>query len=375
MQTKINILTNQGYLSRGFFDLYPLIKWKTPLKENGFKLKFFNYHKNDNIYKSDIILIHHRYYEQIIKKNFSPNGFEASNLDFMVDFILEAQKKGCKILIFEGGDSGGTRQSTILKYADLMLKKQVFKDKSLYLRNNVEHRVQIWLPDSVPELSKFKAIPPVRKEDLRKISIGWNIGLCDYRSFPDFVKRFSPLNSFTIPNWLYSQITYTQPSKSRPYLFSYRGKNTGHLERRTHNRRLMMEQIAKNKDKLNDSFFLGGKIPFKQYANEMRSSKIGLSPFGWGEICFRDFEVMISGSILMKPDISHLDTFPNYFDEYKTYIPTSWDHEDLIDKLIRVRNNYEDYIAVAKNAQNIFKKYNEDAKLFTKHFSQIINQL
>ena len=77
----------------------------------------------------------------------------------------------------------------------------------------------------------------------------------------------------------------------------------------------------------------------------------------------------------MKPDISHLDTFPNYFDEYKTYIPTSWDHEDLIDKLIRVRNNYEDYIAVAKNAQNIFKKYNEDAKLFTKHFSQIINQL
>ena len=31
-----------------------------------------------------------------------------------------------------------------------------------------------------------------------------------------------------------------------------------------------------------------------------------MSPFGFGEICYRDFEAMLNGACLIKPDVSHL---------------------------------------------------------------------
>ena len=53
-----------------------------------------------------------------------------------------------------------------------------------------------------------------------------------------------------------------------------------------------------------------------------------LSPFGWGEICYRDFEAAIGGSMLIKPDMSHLSTWPNIYasDMYKSL---KWDFSDL----------------------------------------------
>ena len=31
-----------------------------------------------------------------------------------------------------------------------------------------------------------------------------------------------------------------------------------------------------------------------------------LSPFGWGEICYRDFEAALNGMLLIKPDMNTL---------------------------------------------------------------------
>ena len=31
-----------------------------------------------------------------------------------------------------------------------------------------------------------------------------------------------------------------------------------------------------------------------------------ISPFGWGEICFRDFESIILGKLLIKPNCDHI---------------------------------------------------------------------
>ena len=41
----------------------------------------------------------------------------------------------------------------------------------------------------------------------------------------------------------------------------------------------------------------GQKIPFEQYIEEVRRSRITVSPFGWGEVCYRDFEAVICGSV------------------------------------------------------------------------------
>ena len=53
-----------------------------------------------------------------------------------------------------------------------------------------------------------------------------------------------------------------------------------------------------------------------------------LSPFGYGEICFRDFEAVLSGALLLKPDCGHLETWPDIYGE-GTYVPLDWMASDL----------------------------------------------
>ena len=43
----------------------------------------------------------------------------------------------------------------------------------------------------------------------------------------------------------------------------------------------------------------------------MSFSKIGLSPYGQGEICYRDVELMQFGTLMIKPDMSKIHTIPN----------------------------------------------------------------
>lgn len=67
----------------------------------------------------------------------------------------------------------------------------------------------------------------------------------------------------------------------------------------------------------------------KVYREEMLASRICVSPFGYGEICYRDFEAILSGCVLVKPDMSHVECFPDVFVPGVTYMPVKWDYSDL----------------------------------------------
>ncbi len=68
------------------------------------------------------------------------------------------------------------------------------------------------------------------------------------------------------------------------------------------------------------------------YYQEMLRSRICFSPFGYGEICWRDFEAILCGCVLVKPDMSHVETAPNVFVPNETYVPVRWDYQDLADR-------------------------------------------
>lgn len=375
MSITISILTHESMLQRGGSDFFPLIKWSKDLHNKGYKINFYNYHKKKNLLSCDILLLHHRYYEQIIKKNYSPRGFKANNLAFIKEILLKARQYGINIILFEGGDSSGTRQSEILPFVDLCLKKQIFKNKDRYTKKNGEHQVQIWLPDEVKELPKFKAIPPVSIEDKNKIEIGWNIGLLDYRNYHNLIKKYYPFNTYTIPISVYSKIDYTKPGGNKNLAFSYRGSAKGNNPRYFFNRKQMLETLNNTLSIEKYKYLLGGKVSFKKYNDELHNSKMGISPFGWGEICYRDFEIMIAGAILIKPDVSHLETYPDYFIGHETYIPTRWDHKDLPQIITDVEKNYSDYLHISKQAQEKFKYFNNSAQEFVMHFKSILNKL
>ena len=73
------------------------------------------------------------------------------------------------------------------------------------------------------------------------------------------------------------------------------------------------------------------RVSRSQFYNELEVSRAALSPFGYGEINIRDFECFSRGVLLIKPDVSHLETFPSFYQNTETYVPFRWDFSDFDD--------------------------------------------
>ena len=73
-----------------------------------------------------------------------------------------------------------------------------------------------------------------------------------------------------------------------------------------------------------------GRVKRPAFFAEMRRSELCYSPFGYGEVCWRDYEAFATGAVLLKPNMSHVRTFPEVFLPGKTYVPLRWDSSDLL---------------------------------------------
>jgi len=96
-----------------------------------------------------------------------------------------------------------------------------------------------------------------------------------------------------------------------------------------------------------------GPLPLAKYLRELGCSKITFSPFGYGEVCWRDYESMALGSLLIKPDMSHLEVNPDIFIPYETYIPLAWDFSDFDEKVIHYLNSPVERLRITRNAFDI----------------------
>jgi hypothetical protein len=99
------------------------------------------------------------------------------------------------------------------------------------------------------------------------------------------------------------------------------------------------------------------RVGKRQYFNELRNSRVVISPFGWGEVCYRDFEAIIAGATLVKPDCDHMETWPNLYIKNKTYIPFAWDFSDFNQIIESVSEREEELIKIAQEAQDIYRYY------------------
>ncbi len=83
-------------------------------------------------------------------------------------------------------------------------------------------------------------------------------------------------------------------------------------------------------DRVDDLAVLKGEgVALPRFMVEMARSKIGFSPFGYGEVCWRDYESIMAGAVLLKPDMAHVETTPDIFVPWETYAPLAWDLSDF----------------------------------------------
>ncbi|AEF83237.1 glycosyltransferase [Leadbettera azotonutricia] len=270
-----------------------------------------------------------------------------------LSLIKKLRDKYKTIVFLNGQPEAGTNRLDLLPYVDRLFYKSVFSDpgnytKDLYAKNlfaDYYHK-KFNISDKDTE---YRYKPVVSIGDIKRIELSWNIGVGNYprKNWPQRAGVVLARSGFPGLRQFFKTKLKKRPSDfsdpARPIAVHARIDPVS-CESIAYQRRLYIEKSATNK------LFLTGIVPQNQYYQELKKSKMTLSPFGWGEVCFRDFEAIISGSLLLKPDMSHLKTWPDVYIPYETYIPTNWDGTDLIEKAEAYLSNDQERKRIAENA-------------------------
>ena len=178
---------------------------------------------------------------------------------------------------------------------------------------------------------------PKKNWDRIKLS-GWNLG-----QLLQYYKNFQPVNN----------------NKNIDICAIYSAEH-GHSEEHgirndlfyINHRKGAWETISKLKGRYD---IRSSKLPFEEYINILYNSKIALSPFGMGEVCFRDFECAQFGTMIIKPNMSKVRTIPNVYVDGETYIAVNYDWSDLEEKIEKVLGNFTEYSYIIDNFRNKLK--------------------
>lgn len=350
---QVGILSFRNGFRRGMQDFYPLFKWRKSLKKAGLEFSFFSDHTDEGLFNHDVVIINHRY----LRRNILHGGPYESN-EFIIPTIEKLKKRNCKVVLYDFSASSGCKYFDLIDHVDLVVKRQLLKDRSLYCQS--PHKtIKPYLWDynlSEIEKEKYKAefscFKSCSKENLDKLEFGWNTGMVDYRYFP--LKRYYPVSTERLLNRVYRMPSFERPDKQKRTVGTvFRGQ----LREGKKMFSFQRNQLIKILDEMNSKYgcHTGSKVPLNQYANELKISKVCFSPFGWGEICYRDFEAALYGCVLIKPSMNHIDTYPDIFHDHETYIPVKWNMSDAKDVLIDTIEHYEERKKTAFNLQKSFE--------------------
>ncbi len=278
--------------------------------------------------------------------------------------FLKKVKGQCNLLVWlDTSDGTGTSQFELLEYVDLYLKKQLLRNKQLYMNNYAGERVYLdyyYKENVLPYESKFNSRrSSISNESfLEKLNVSWNIGLGDYFSSKlRFIFNYSRNNDYK----------FKLSKRKRTIDLHFRGgisdNNIGYQRKIALKTILFSGLVHPNYD-YNPSH--------KKYMHELEMSKFVVSPFGYGEICVRDFEAFYKGCVLFKPNMDHLVTYPNYYIDGKTYVSVKWDFSDAVEKYNQhIKNKYE---IIAKNGYKIYQDSlsSDGKKDFVRHIKKVL---
>lgn len=297
-----------------------------------------------------------------INSKFFKPWFVAGRRQEVLATLDRLKQGGASLFWFDTTDGTGTTQFEVMPYVSAYFKGQLLRDRKLYLKQHYGGRItsafyhrQFDVEDAEDNYSP----PPLREVDLPRLHLSWNSSLgCgwskNYYSFGAYyqiyagVFRHAPrfLPAFPVP-LSKGLVRIVDPSVPRPNAIA------GRFQTR-YRRASIQFHRERIRDLLHKRSCLTDRISPKAYKRELTNSRIGVSPFGWGEVCLRDWDLTAAGLALVKPDVSHMDTWPAIYVPHKTYIPFSWDFSDFDDVLNKLVDDPLLCNELAKNAQSAY---------------------
>jgi hypothetical protein len=292
-----------------------------------------------------------------------------------IKLIKKLRDKYRTIVFLCGQPEAGTNRLDLLPHVDRLFYKSVFSDRGNYCRDlyakNLFADYYHKNYQVVDKEIEYRCSPVLSAGDAKRIELSWNIGVGDYprRHWPQRMGTALARAGFPGLGRLFKtghkQAPQDFSGSARPIAVHARIDPVS-CESIAYQRRLFLERIAGNE------LFLTGIVPQHQYYRELYGSKIALSPFGWGEVCFRDFEAIISGALLLKPDMSHVKTWPDVYVPYETYVPVNWDGTDIIEKAETYLANDRERLRIAENA---YEQYNAQLSGLADRFAMLFSDL
>ncbi len=254
---------------------------------------------------------------------------------------VRASQEEAKIVFLDWYAPIHIPQPEILEMVDLYVKKQALKDTSGYAgmhdTNLVEYELQ-W-NEGFKEGHKYIKI---EKELLdEKLFVGWNFAT-DRRCIDQLAKRLYSNSDRPID----IHCRMCAPQTRKDWYEHMRGRAYDAV-------RALGSKHHSDMNILNENV----RIKYPRYIDEIVHSKLCISPFGYGEVCWRDFEAIFSGALLIKPDMGHLATNPNIYIPYETYVPCKWDFSDLDDRCTYYLNNESERSRITTNAVRAWETF------------------
>jgi hypothetical protein len=217
-----------------------------------------------------------------------------------------------RALVFDGDDDLCVLWPEVLGLCDAYIKKHVHADWGTYgLRtvgksNLTDQAHRVYGVDFSQDI--IPASGGIAPDQAAKIVLGWNIALDD--------QIFDLSRDLRLPATRHDRYDLSCRA-SVPETFWTHG----------HRNAAVQAMVA-----LKDKYRVHAptdRAPRGQYLDEMLHSRMVISPFGYGELCWRDFETILCGAVLVKPDTSHLRTTPDLLVPGVTYLPVAWDFSNL----------------------------------------------
>ena len=352
--TKITFITSKKLFQNSLFFLTPLMIWRESLYQEKIILNI-QFYENLSLEYCDFIFIDSKVHRDILDTK-----FEKVLLDFE-----NFRKKTKYIFYCDTGDSSGWIEKKIFPFVDKYLKCQLLKNKSLYKTKIYGKKVISDYYFRNYGIIDTKEIwsDVLTDEEISKLDLSWNIFFSNHNYLS--IINYNLVKFFKI-NLIFNKFFYAKPYRERNNNFFLKFSSKNYYPTIGWQRKKILEFFKiENSNKLN-------KI---NYFNLMKNSKYCISPFGWGEIAIRDFECFVNGCVLIKPDTSHLETWPNFYIPNLTYIPFKWDLSDFREKIDYCKNNYLSAVNIASEAQKIYKShtcYINSGKIFVKKFKNLI---
>ncbi|MBP8233269.1 MAG: glycosyltransferase family 1 protein [Rhizorhabdus sp.] len=265
-----------------------------------------------------------------LKLSFRRSASEAMDIVRRVRETL-GQGSATRLVYFDGDDDSAVLWPELVELTDLYVKKHLFTDPADYRRafigksNLTDHAARVagrsFADDIIPIGQPEPVLTPA------KLYLGWNIAL------DDKIARLPTVAPTTPRSIDICGRVHVSPDS---WLGDLRAPAIAALESLAGRWRVAVPRA---------------RVSQAAYDAELRAARICVSPFGYGELCWRDFEAIQAGCLLVKPDVGHIRTAPDLFEAGVTYAPVRWDYADLEGVCARYLSDEGARIAIVEEGQ------------------------